>query len=382
MKILLLGEYSHLHNTLKQGLIALNHEVVLAGDGDGFKNFPVDISIRPIISNKPVIKWVKAGLFKLTGFDLTALERGVRFWFQSKHFKGFDVVQLINEKPVKTLPFLERLLLKKLFRNNNKVFLLSCGVDYISVQFMMNKKFRYSLMDPYFADSTLKKHYQYILDYTSKSHQKTHRLVFENCNGVIASDFDYVLPLEGHPKFLGLIPNPVKLDELGHKPMAITNKINILLGINSGTSIKKGIPFFEKAVQIIKEKYPDKVEVTVVENLPYTEYIKHYDKSHILLDQVYAYDQGYNALEAMARGKVVFTGAEKEFLQHYNLKEDEVCINALPDVDALVEKLSWLIENPEEIKRIGENARSFIVQEHHYVKIAKCYLETWKKANN
>src|SRR5690606_38054145 len=132
-------------------------------------------------------------------------------------------------------------------------------------------------------------------------------------------------------------------------PMAMTNKINILLGINRGTSIKKGIPFFEKTVQIIKEKYPDKVEITVVENLPYMEYIKHYDKSHILLDQVYAYDQGYNALEAMARGKVVFTGAEKEFLQHYNLKEDEVCINALPDVDTLVEKLSRLIENPEEI---------------------------------
>ena len=38
-----------------------------------------------------------------------------------------------------------------------------------------------------------------------------------------------------------------------------------------------------------------------------------FDTAHILLDQVYAYDQGYNALEAMAKGKVVFTGAEKEW---------------------------------------------------------------------
>jgi len=36
---------------------------------------------------------------------------------------------------------------------------------------------------------------------------------------------------------------------------------------------------------------------------------------------VYAYDQGFNALEAMAKGKVVFTGAEKEWLELYNLEE-------------------------------------------------------------
>ena len=32
--------------------------------------------------------------------------------------------------------------------------------------------------------------------------------------------------------------------------------------------------------------------------------------------------EGFNALEAMAKGKVVFTGAEKEWLDYHNLKED------------------------------------------------------------
>ena len=41
--------------------------------------------------------------------------------------------------------------------------------------------------------------------------------------------------------------------------------------------------------------------------------IKNYEQAHIILDQVYAFDQGYNALEAMAKGKVVFTGAEAIF---------------------------------------------------------------------
>ena len=93
---------------------------------------------------------------------------------------------------------------------------------------------------------------------------------------------------------------------------------------------------------------------------------------------MYSFDQGYNALEAMAKGKVVFTGAEKEFEEYYNLNE-KVAINALPDVDYLVSKLSFLIENPEEIIKIGKRARDFIEKEHNYIVIAEKYLEIWKK---
>ena len=45
MKILLIGEYSNLHNSLKKGLLNLGHEVILLGSGDGFKKYQVDILI-------------------------------------------------------------------------------------------------------------------------------------------------------------------------------------------------------------------------------------------------------------------------------------------------------------------------------------------------
>jgi hypothetical protein len=54
-------------------------------------------------------------------------------------------------------------------------------------------------------------------------------------------------------------------------------------------------------------------------------YINSYNKAHILLDQA-CYDQGYNALEAMAKGKVVL-GAEQQFIDHYKLSA-KVVINA------------------------------------------------------
>jgi len=379
MKILLLGEYSRLHTTLKEGLVSLGHDVVLLGDGDGFKNFPMDLSVKPTFVDTSFLRIIRKSIYKIFKLDIATIERGWRFYRHLKHLKGFDVVQLINEKPIKTLPFLERYLLKKIRESNTNFFLLSCGVDTISVDFMMQKKFRYSLMDPYLDNPKLKNDYQYILDYTTKSHRKTHKFLYKIIEGVIASDFDYVLPLEGHPKFLGLIPNPINLDHLSKVPLDFTMEIVIFLGINKGTKVKKGIVFFEQALEIIQKKYGQKVKIIVVENIPYSEYLQLYAQAHILLDQVYAYDQGYNALEAMGSGKVVFTGAEKEFLLHYNLQEDEVCINALPEVNYIVEKLSRLIENPKEIERIGQNAHAFVEREHHYLKITKCYLDSWKK---
>ena len=83
----------------------------------------------------------------------------------------------------------------------------------------------------------------------------------------------------------------------------------------------------------------------------------------------------------MALGKVVFTGAETEFQEYYKLT-DSVAINALPDVESIVQQLSFLIENPEELTLIGKRARQFIEKEHHFVKIAEIYTESWNTTNH
>lgn len=82
----------------------------------------------------------------------------------------------------------------------------------------------------------------------------------------------------------------------------------------------------------------------------------------------------------MALGKVVFSGAEDEFLSHYNLEEDEVVINALPNVNYLVEKLSQLLGNPKKIIDIGKNAKAFIEKHHEATAIAKKYVDTWQQS--
>lgn len=377
MRVLLIGEYSRLHNSLKAGLENLGHHVLLISDGDGFKNYLTDLSIRPRFFSYYFPKKISNLIFKISGLDLTELERGLRFYSILKKLESFDVVQLINERPIKTWGWLERILIRKIFQKYERVFLLSCGIDYIYCKYLLEGKFKNGLITPYLENKNLLNHFRYILNYQTEDHFKTHQLVFQKIKGVIASDTDYLMPLKKHPKFLGLVANPVQIEDLKFIPFNHAKVLVIFLGINRGTYYKKGIPYFELALQKIKEKYAEKVQIEIVENLPYPIYIEKLNQAHIVLDQIYAYDQGYNALEAMAKGKVVFTGSEREFLEIYQLSEDEVCIHALPNTDYLVEKLSFLIENPTKIKEIGSAARAFIKKEHDAKKIAEKYISKW-----
>ncbi len=380
MKILLVGEYNSIHYTLKEGLETLGHHVTVVGLGDGFKKRSVDINFRQPYQQgfKNFLKRVVYRIFKV---DLNS-ESIKRQFFENKHiFQGNDVVQLVNENSFSTLPHIETELLSYIFKNNKNVFLLSCGTDHLSVTYAMEKKFRYSIATPYLEKRGTEKQFQHMIQYLEPDFETLHYFIIDNIQGILASDLDYHIPLIGHPKYLGMVPNPVNLDKLEYKPLKIGERIIIFHGINTNNYYKKGNDIFEEALKILKKTHSEKIEVITVHSVPYAEYIMAFDSCHILLDQVFAYDQGYNALEAMAKGKLVFTGAETEFLDYYQLAEDEVAINALPDAKKIADKLIWLIDHPEKLIEISKNARAFVEKEHHHVLGAKRYLEKWKYTN-
>jgi glycosyltransferase involved in cell wall biosynthesis len=378
MRILLIGEYSRLHNSLKEGLIKLGHNVTIIGTGDGFKNYPVDIKITSNFLSNSTLNFIAKVFEKLFKYNLAELEFYIKSKKALKSLENYDIIQLVNEQSFRTHPKNEIKLIKKLLNLSKNLYLLSCGTDYLSVKYANENKFKYSILTPLKEDHNFTKKYKYILKYISPSYKGLHEFVFNEVKGVIASDMDYHLPLKEHPKYLGLIPNPINIEHLPYQPISISDKIYIFHGVNTTNYIKKGNLFFDEALDIIQKKHAKRIEIIRVENIPYKEYITLYNKAHILLDQVYAYDQGYNALEAMAKGKVVFTGAEQEWLDHYNIEENSVAINALPNTQEIVEKLEWLILNPEKIVEISTNARAFIKKEHHYVSIAQKYLKIWK----
>ncbi|HNQ27474.1 MAG TPA: glycosyltransferase [Aquaticitalea sp.] len=378
MNILLVGEYSRLHNSLKEGLEVLGHKAVIIGTGDYFKNYPVDIKLQRRFE-KGFIKKIRVALFKVFHVDISSINMKRQVFKHKKSLIGYNVVQLINESPFNIQPKEEKEIFSFIKDNNKTCYLLCCGADHISVKYAHDRKFRYSILTPFLTGKVSKKVFEPVLKYLQEPFRQLHRYVHNTIQGVIASDMDYHLPMLGHDNYLGMIPNPINVDKINYIPLNVTDKIIIFHGINRHNYLKKGNDIFDEALKTISKKFGDKVEIIRTESLPYNEYIKIYDACHILLDQVYAYDQGYNALEAMAKGKVVFTGAEQEWLDHYNLEADTVAINALPDAEKIAEKLEWLILNPEKIIEISKNARAFIEREHHYVKIAERYLEVWNE---
>lgn len=375
MNILLIGEYSRLHNSLKEGLLQLGHHVVILGFNDGFKDYPVDLRFEKKWDSG-LFKKIKIGIYRLTGFDVSSYLTYRQFLKNKSKFGGFDVVQLINENSFFCTPHFEKKILNHLFKNNKKVFLLSCGDDYSNVKYSFENPNFKSGVQPYLEGKIEAKDFQNVLKFLHNDYRKLHEYISDNIAGIIASDIDYHIPLAQHPKYIGLIPNPINTDTIRFESHPVSDKVVFFLGINNESYYKKGSDYFEKALQIIQEKYPEKVEVIITRSIPYQQYIQHYAKAHVLLDMAYAHDQGYNALEAMAKGKVVFTGAEKEFEAFYQLQES-VNINAKPDVAYLVEQLSYLIENPEIIEAIGKRARAFIEKEHNYIKIAGNYIKKW-----
>ena len=375
MNILLLGEYSRLHNSLKEGLLQLGHHVVLLGFNDGFKAYPVDLLFEK--------KWdtgfrkkIKVAVYMVSGFDISSYLTYRQFLKNKSLFEGYDVVQLINENSFFCDPYYEKKILTRIFKKNKKVVLLSCGDDYSNVKYgFENPEFKSGII-PYLEGKITPKEFQNVLKYRKESFQQLHAFLMEHITGIIASDIDYDIPLRNNPKYLGLIPNPINIDKIPFTPLVIEEKIIVFLGINTESYFKKGCDYFEKALVIIAEKYADKVETIITKNIPYLDYMGLNKKAHILLDMAYSYDQGYNALEAMAKGKIVFTGAETEFEKFYRLTEN-VAINAKPDVLYLVAQLSFLIENPETIVALGKRARHFVEKEHHYIPIAEEYLKKW-----
>lgn len=107
MKILLFGEYSSFHKNLKDGLVELGHNVIIAADSCGWMNIKPDIDFT---SSKPGL------LGKLDSHILKPLKN-------LHHFTNMDVVQFISPTVLhpKILPFV-KYYYKHLINNSNKSF--------------------------------------------------------------------------------------------------------------------------------------------------------------------------------------------------------------------------------------------------------------------
>ncbi|MGB5981251.1 MAG: glycosyltransferase [Nonlabens sp.] len=379
MRILLVGEYSGFHNALKHGLQKLGHTVTLVSTGDGFKKYPADINVDTQIFDRFwILQKFRNLVFRITKKDIRDYLLWLRFRESEHLLKNHDIVQFINSNAFNTHHKTERKVIDFLLRNNKSIVLAACGDDVPYAKYLNKRHEGYSILTPYKMGQIDKAGVSFTVKYLKLGYRSNYDAIMEKAKAIIPSNTDYLMPLKNEAKVTEIIPAAIQTHKLKLKLNHDLSVIQIFMGINRHNYWKKGINYFEAALKIIEEKYVDLVNVTIAENLPYSDYVKSYDNAHILLDQVLCYDQGYNALEAMAQGKVVFAGASDLYLKAHGL-ERIPAVDSKPDINYLVDELSKLIENPELILKIGKQAREHVLDYHNSIKVAAQYLEIYNQ---
>jgi len=352
MKILLVGEFSGLHNNLKEGLVDLGHDVTLLSAGDGWKKFGSDIFLSPF---KGVIGKVM-NLF----YDYRVLSK----------IKKYDVVQFMNPHVInRFMP--RKFLLKKILKNNSKVFLIAAGGDSYFWK-IGPEKLKYGPFEDTFKYDDVR-----FISYLKTDEAFDYNSFFvKNVVSVIPVMYEYETSYSDIDNLGKCIPLPINVDKIRYEKNIVKDKIIIFHGLNRYGF--KGTKYVEDAFEYLSEKYPDELELIIKGNMPIDDYLKLMKRTNVVIDQVNSHSLGMNGAYALAMGKVVLGGAEPESLTALNMDSTPV-INIIPSSQDLIDKIENLIQDTRNFIKIGQDSRAFIEKYHDHRKVASMYLEHWKK---
>lgn len=375
-----MGEYSGVHNNLSQALRKDGHDVLLVSDGDSYKSFDSDHFIK----YKYITSKIKPFNYILTGYYIFLNLSGLKGSIQIvKHInylrklKGYDIVQLIN--PIFLSGYgsiVNYFVFKYLKKNNKKVFLCALGDDYYWVKYSINKNFNYSMFDR--LNIRTLKNYLYSLYYIyGFFNPYLNKYIVKNVNAVIPGLYDYYLAYKDFDHCTEIVPIIIKEPSNLNKPIDYNYPIKIFHGWQYGKELRKGNDIFDKALRKIVKKYKSKVEYEVVTGLPYSEYVKRFNDSHVFIDQCLSQDMGVNALIGMQAGKVVFSGFEEDVKNYFNINYEPL-INAIPDESQIFNNIVNIIEDPSLIQQYSLNAKRFIKEFHSSEYVLEKYYRVWK----
>lgn len=380
MKILLLGEYSGVHNNLSEALKNQGFEVTLISDGDGYKSFESDFFINYVhtqVDNKIANKFLNLYYVVLSYSGFKGVIQILRHFKTIKNMKNYDIVQLIN--PIFLTDFgsiVNLVVFLYLKKNNKKIFLCALGDDFYWVKFCLNKGFDYSIFDR-LSFKTLRHYSGSLLYVYGFLNPFLNKYIVKNVNAVIPGLYDYYASYKQFPNCTEIVPIIIKTDNDMQTNIHLNDPVKIFHGWQIGKDLRKGNDIFDKAIKKLVEKYPDKIEYNIVSGVPYSEYIESFESADIFIDQCYSQDCGINALLGMREGKVVFSGFERQMLKYYNL-DYSPGINSVPNETKIYNDLEYLILNPSEIKKYFLRAKDFIQKFHSEEYVLDKYFKIWK----
>lgn len=373
MRILLIGEYSNVHHTLAMGLRAIGHEVTVASDGDRWKDYPRDVDLKRRSMGR-----------------CASLCYYLRIWWKFRKFRGFDVVQLINPEFLSLKAERIRPFYRYLRRHNRRVVMGAFGMDYYYVKACLDlQTFRYSDFNIGEQERVSEMNANFKADWLHGPKAELTRQTAADCDAIVAGLYEYYVSYRRHytgNARLEFIPFPIVThDETAGNPDEKASRrdpkapAQILIGIQSRRSVYKGTDVMWRAARRLAADYPDDCRLTVVSDLPFSEYVRRMEGAEIILDQLYSYTPAMNALQAMAQGLICVGGGEPENYEIIHENELRPIVNVLPDEQDVYEKLRDLVLNrAARIPELQAQSREYVRRHHDYLKVARQYEALYK----
>ncbi len=367
MKILLVGESSLLHNTLKKGLLERGHCVTLMSDGNDWHNSPRDIDLCR--NMKRYGKW--SGLMVL--------------WKILCHLDvicGNDIVQVHNYQFVPLMGWWNKIVFWFL-KLTNKRIIKGCYADDPHL-FRQQAKGIPAYSDTYWNGKlqNIEENKERMAFHFMPQFDKCWHTVSCHSDALVACLYEYYLCYDV-PEFkdkLHYIPLPMEIPVKDKQTVkGKGGKIKVLVGLQPKREFLKGALKIARFVEILSQKHPDCIDIRYVEGVPYAEYCKMIDESDVIVDQFYSYTPSMNSLAAMARGTVVIGGGEEEFYRFIDEQKLRPIINVSPEYSD--EKNISIIESAfftdGNLVRLSGQSIAFVKKYHDYREVAKQYEQLY-----
>ena len=356
-----------MHNCLAQQLRRMGHEATVASDGSRWMNTHRDINLlrRP-------------GL-------LGTLRYVIDIQRVLPQMSGYDIVEIASPIFLRLRPHRIARVFDYLKAHNRHIVLSALATDVVYHDACHDgHTFRYSdyrLGDepsPYVNSS------EYIAQQQDNWRQPFMRRhsdhILAGIDGVVACLYEYYAaykPIMGdRVAYAGI---PIDTESLSFRPLnEVPCKVRLFIGIQRDRHVVKGTDRLLAAMKRVHDRYPGITELEVVENLPYDEYTRRMRNSHVILDQLYSYTPGTNALIAMAQGLVAVSGAEPEYYELIGETVNKPIVNVSPLVEGDIDRqLSWLVEHRDQLPQLARASRAFVEKHNAAPVVAQRYLDYW-----
>ncbi len=372
MKVLFLGEFSGVFTNLIPALHKRGIKTFIISTGDGFKGFRSDFNIN--YKKEYRILWLI-----LLFIGLNGIVNFIRIWKDLKKcISGYDIVQLNNDIPLAGYGWLINIFFFYHVKKLNKKIVLSAWGDHFYIK-MYEKRIK---KNPFYASMNFIENIKFY-GYLFCCRFILSKYVLKHISAITPGSYIYKQAYLWNDKTQDIFPFAILPDCIVDSSIKIKEgePIKIFHGWQKGREEIKGNRVLDEAIRMVVDKYGDRVQYTIVQNVPYEEYIRMFRDCHIFIDQLYSIDKGINGVLGMAAGKVVFSGLEKEALESYpyykNNKIGVACYNMT--ADELFVKICDLIDDPYQIEEISANAIDFVKHNHLNNIVAKKFILLWDK---